>query len=221
MMGGFRNELNNIAFENGLIYLIIAHLYQCSHDMVDKCKETGIQLHNHEDKITNSLVSNFLNLNNWRLRFILQSPEGFIPEENVYKGRCDIKVVSDDWFRNSDDYYLIECKRIDGGNHLNRQYVLEGISRFVIHPAKYPSYHKRNIMFGYIVKVIDIEENAAKIDKLQGELLAGVLPGKLSLVTSADKEFYHYSCQYEYAITESIGIDHLFYDFSPIIRKSV
>lgn len=220
-MGGFKNESINIAFENGLFHLIVLHLCQCSHDMIEKCKATGTQLHNHEDRITDRLVANYLNFNNWRLRFIPQSPESFIPEEDIYRGRCDIKVVSDDWFSNSDDYYLIECKRIDGGNHLNRQYVLEGVSRFIICPVKYPSYHKRNIMFGYVVQAIDIEENATKIDRLQSELLAGALSGNLLLVNSTSSEFYQYTCQYQYATTDDIELTHLFYDFSTVIQNSV
>lgn len=220
-MGGFRNEANNIAFENGLFHLIIVHLFQCSHDMAEKCKATGNQLHNHEDRITDRLVANHLNLNNLGLRFIPQSSETFIPEEDVYKGRCDIKVVSDDWFRNLDDYYLIECKRIDGGSPLNRQYVSEGVSRFIENPAKYASYHKRNIMFGYVVQAIDIAENAAKIDQLQGELLVGVLPGKFLLVDNTSAEFYHYSCQYQYEINDSIELAHLFYDFSAVTQNSI
>jgi hypothetical protein len=220
-MGGFRNESNNIAFEHGLFQLIIVHLYQCSHDMAERCKVTGNQLYNHENKITDRLAANHLNLNNWGLRFIPQSPETFTPEEDVYKGRCAIKVVSKDWFRNINDYYLIECKRINGGKHLNCQYVSDGVSRFVINPVKYPSYHKRNIMFGYVVQAIDIAKNTAKIDQLQSELLVGVLSGKFLLVDNTSTEFYHYSCQYQYGIADNIELAHLFYDFSAVIKNSV
>lgn len=217
-MGGFRNETNNIAFENGLFNLIIVHLYQCSHKMMETCKATGNELYNHEDKITNRLVANHLNFNDLRLRFIPQSQETFIPDGDNYKGRCDIRVVSDDWFRNQNDYYLVECKRIDGGNYLNRQFVSEGISRFVVSSPKYPSYHKRNIMFGYVVKAIDIPDNTVKIDQLQGELLAGVLPGKFLLVSNESTEFYYYSCEYQSDTIDSIELAHLFYDFSSVIQ---
>ena len=219
-MGGFRNESNNIAFENGLFNLIIVHLCQCSHEMKETCKATGNQLHNHEDRITDRLVANHLNLNNLGLRFIPQSPETFIPREDIYKGKCDVKVVSDNWFRNLNDYYLIECKRINGGNHLNRQYVSEGVSRFVVDPSKYPSYHKRNIMFGYVVQAIDIPENIVKINQLQGELLVGVLSGEFLLVNNESTEFYHYSCQYQSGTTDSIELAHLFYDFSGVIQNN-
>lgn len=219
-MGGFKNESNNIAFEDGLFKLIILHLHRCSREMKETCIETGYELYNHEDRITNRLIANHLNFNNLRLRFILQSPETFIPNGDKYRGRCDIKVVSDDWLSNQNDYYLIECKRIDGADYLNRQFVSEGISRFVVNPPKYPSYHKRNIMFGYVVKAIDIPDNTVKIDQLQGELLVGVLSGRFSLVSNESAEFYHYSCEYKFITIntiESIELAHLFYDFSGVI----
>lgn len=219
-MGGFRNESNNIAFENGLFNLIIAHLCQCCHEMMKTCKVTGKELYNHEDKITNRLVENHLNFNGLRLRFILQSPETFIADVDNFKGRCDIRVVSDDWFRNQNDYYLVECKRIDGGDYLNRQFVSEGISRFVVSRPKYPSYHKRNIMFGYVVQAIDVPENTVKIDQLQSELLVGVLSGKFSLVSNESTEFYHYSCQYQSDTIDRIELAHLFYDFSGVIQHN-
>jgi hypothetical protein len=219
-MGGFRNESNNIAFENGLFSLIIVHLCQCSHEMMETCKATGNALYNHEDKITNRLVANHLNFNDLRLRFILQSPETFIANGDNYKGRCDIRVVSDDWFRNQNDYYLVECKRIDGGDYLNRQFVSEGISRFVVSPPKYPSYHKRNIMFGYVVQAIDIPDNTVKIDQLQGELLVGVLSAKFLLVRNESAEFYYYSCEYQSNTINSIELAHLLYDFSGVIQHN-
>ena len=40
-MSGFRNESNNIDFENGLLNLIIVHLCQCSHEMKETCIATG------------------------------------------------------------------------------------------------------------------------------------------------------------------------------------
>ena len=218
MMGGFRNESINIAFEDGLFGLIIMHLSQCSHAMREICKASGNELYNHEDKITNRLIANHLNINNFRLRFILQSPETFLPEGDNYKGRCDIRVVSDDWFRNQDDYYLIECKRIDGGDYLNCQFISEGVSRFVANPIKYPSYHKRNIMFGYVVKAIDIPNNTVKINQLQGELLIEVLSEKFLLVSNENTEFYHYSCIYQSDTIGRIELAHLFYDFSDVVQ---
>ncbi|MGW9530933.1 hypothetical protein ACWHAM_25070 [Paenibacillus terrae] len=70
-------------------------------------------------------------------------------------------------------YHIVECKRIDGTTTLNQKYITEGVKRF-FSPApqpKYSSYYLQNIMFGYVVQVIDIHENADKLDKLQGSLL--------------------------------------------------
>ncbi|MFL0269257.1 hypothetical protein [Candidatus Clostridium radicumherbarum] len=163
-------------------------------------------------------MAQHLNFNNWGLRFIPQSPETFIPDEDQYRGRCDIKVVSNNWFADLNDYYLIECKRIDGENHLNRQYILEGVSRFVVNSPKYPSYHKRNIMFGYVVKTIDVPKNTAIIEQLQRDLLLGVLVDDFVLLNNENVEFYHYSCLYQSDAIGSIELDHLFYDFSEVIQ---
>lgn len=218
MMGGFKNELNNIAFEDGLFNLIILHLYQSSHNMMQDCILSKHHLYNHEDRITDRLIDQHLNFNNLGLRFISQSPETFISTEDQYRGRCDIKVVSNNWFIDINDYYLIECKRIDGENHLNRQYVLEGVSRFVVAPSKYPSHHKRNIMLGYVVKVVDIPNNTSKIEKLQCELLPKVIPTEFSLRYNENAEFYHYGCTYQSDAIGSIELAHLFYDFSRVTQ---
>lgn len=217
-MGGFKNEFNNIVFEKGFFSLIITHLYQCSRNMLQECIKLGNKLHNHEDRITDRLVSQQLNLNELGLRFIPQSPETFISSEDQYRGRCDIKVVSNNWFVNSNDYYLIECKRIDGESYLNHQYVTEGVSRFVTNPPKYPSYHKRNIMFGYIVKNIDIPNNTIKIEQLQKKFLVDVLSKAFVLISSENTEFYHYNCIYSSNNIGTIELAHLFFDFSGIIQ---
>ena len=48
----------------------------------------------------------------------------------------------------------------------------------------YPSYHKRNIMFGYVVKAINIPDNITKIEKLQNKLLTTVQTGEFIFVES-------------------------------------
>lgn len=141
-MGGFRKESNNTDFGQNLFRLIITHISQCCEKMKNDCRGTGNYLYNHEDKISNQLVERYLNASFLGLRFILQKPEHYDSESGTYKGRPDITVVSFDWFMNPDAYYLIECKRINGEKDLNRKYVSDGISRFIISPSpKYSSYY--------------------------------------------------------------------------------
>jgi hypothetical protein len=212
-MGGFKREANNIAVEQ-----VLSHISKCCREMKEACHSTSEYLYNHEDKISNRLVEGHLNDNPLNLRFILQKPEHFDDETDTYKGRTDIQVVSFDWFLDSNAYYIIECKRIDGSAPLNRAYITDGVSRFVAGPdPKYSSYYGRNIMLGYIVQTINIAENTRKIDCIQREILAGIAIGNMAVVC-VDGDFSHYKCAYQQSDAPEIELAHLFFDFSDVIK---
>jgi hypothetical protein len=215
-MQGFRDNLYNVDFEIGLFKNIIEHLKKCSSEMKTDCIKTRNLLHNDEDKITNRLVENYLNKDPSNIRFILQSPEKFLPNEDRYKGRTDIRAVSFNWFRDSNAYYTIECKRIDGESYLNREYIINGVARFVVGTPQYPSQNKRNIMFGYIVKTVDIPQNTIKIEELQNRFLDKVAASGFVLESNFDSEYYVYSCQYQ-SEAYCINLSHLFYNFADVI----
>ncbi|HBC31934.1 MULTISPECIES: hypothetical protein [Caproicibacterium] len=215
-MGGFKNESINALFAAGSLKRIIAHLIQCSSQMKANCRSTENMLKNDEDKITNHLIECYLNNGVSEFRYVLQAPENFDPQTDQYIGRSDIKVISSDWFSNSKCYFLIECKRIDGTQHLNKEYIINGVSRFVSTPPKYSSYHKKNIMFAYVVKAINISDAATKISQLQKTLLTDVVATPFSLA-QCDTEYGEYYSEYT---SDSIGVielRHLFYDFAEVI----
>jgi hypothetical protein len=217
-MGGFKKRSNNTAFEQNLFSLIISHISQCCEKMREDCKTTGNSLYNHEDKISNRLVERYLDVNSLGLRFVLQKPEHYDAETDTHKGRTDITVVSSDWLKNHDAYYIIECKRIDGKLRLNREYVSEGISRFVMSPLpKYHSYYGRNIILGYVVQAINIGDNTRRIDSIQREILIDVAIGEMSLVYDNGNGFYRYRCLYQTSGNLNLELAHLFYDFSDAI----
>ncbi len=217
-MAGFKNDSLNIEFGNNLLENIIEHLIKCSSAMKADCISTGKYLQNHEDRITDRLVAQYLNAKASTIKFLPQAPESFNADKDSYDGRIDIKVVTNDWFDGNDDkrYYLIECKRVDGSLALNRKYINEGVSRFVGIAPKYSSYYKRNIMFGYIVQNIDIPQNVAAIDGLQASQLVGIICGSFSLLSNINSEYYIYGCQYGNS-PDSIELRHLFYNFSEVI----
>ena len=217
-MGGFKGESLNIAFESGVINLIIAHLIKCSKQMKTDCAEPCNMLQNHEDKITNRLVAKYLNTEPNNFRYEIQSPENFDGQTDQYIGRTDIKVISADYFKDSQSYYIIESKRIDGDDDLNKKYITDGIARFVINPPKYPSYHKQNIMFGYVVQAIDIPKNTEKIGALQASLLNGVTVNAFILVQNEDYQSFVYSCGYASEHIRHIELKHIFYDFADVIQ---
>jgi hypothetical protein len=217
-MGGFKNKSNNVDFEQNLFSLIISHIHQCCKKMSEDCRETGNHLYNHEDKISNRLVEKYLNVYSQGLVFTLQNPVHYDTETDTHKGIADITVRSADRFMNSDSYYTIEAKRLDGRSTLNKKYVSHGISRYVIpSPPKYPSYYGKNIMLGYIVKTINVIQNVRTIDKLQHELLFNISIGKMRFVCDDGKDFSRYQCLYKTDNKFSVELTHLFYDFSEVI----
>lgn len=120
-------------------------------------------IENNENLIRNGLHKNYLENNQIREELQL-IPYLFDTEVELYnedddsvKGRTDIKVYNAiERTKNTNSYYIIECKRIDGTNKLNKKYISNGINRF-IENEKYPSFKKVNGMLGFVVNSIDIE----------------------------------------------------------------
>ena len=217
-MSGFRDESLNKDFEDGIFDTIILHLIKCCGEMRASCMKTGKNLRNDEDKITNRLVEKYLNKINSGFRFIPQSPENYDSNEDCYKGITDIRVVTKNWFSDDTDYYIIECKRIDGKPELNKKYVTLGIARFIAESPKYLSNNKRNIMFGYVVKTINVPENITEIEKIQVEHFKNITVSKFQLIKNHNTEYYLYSCKYQSNVF-LIELNHLFYNFSEVMRN--
>lgn len=144
---------------------LIARLYFCYELMLlDK-----IELpYNDENKIRDILLANYLNNNELRQRFGLINFL-FDPEVPVNSGRSDIKVQTKDTFLDTNAFYIIECKRLDGNSTLNKAYVKDGIDRFTTnyksenHEYYYTSHYGINGMIGFVIKNINIDNNMQKI----------------------------------------------------------
>ncbi|OEF97779.1 hypothetical protein [Desulfuribacillus alkaliarsenatis] len=226
-MGGFINQNLNLEFERSLYEIILNMLIKSSILMKKECVANYIKVANHEEKIRNHLLENYLENNEVRskigfsgiaVRFIPEALENHNQNTDTFVGRTDIKVVSENWlFGNNKDYYIVECKRIDGSKDLNKKYVDDGICRFVNLPLKYSSFHNKNIMFGFVVKNINIELNTSKISKLHDDKLNKITVQNLTLVKSIKEEdLYLYESDYNLGL-RNIGLNHIFYDFSLII----
>ena len=118
-------------------------------------------------------------------------------------------MVSNNWFNNSDDYYTVECKRLDGSNDLNKKYVIEGVCRFAIDPPNYPSHNKKNIMLGFIVKRINESILLSKINRIHNAKLSSRKIGEISYV---DLGTDYKIC--ESAYIDGLQISHIFYDIT-------
>lgn len=123
---------------------------------------------NNENKIKNRLYKDYLNNQNIRdelglNQYLFKTETGMIDDDYNEKGYSDIEVIDlKGSFKSTDAFYIIECKRLDDVNpqyqsSLNNKYILEGINRFI--EEKYPTHHRVNGMFGFVVKNIDIKEN--------------------------------------------------------------
>ncbi|HRZ86148.1 MAG TPA: hypothetical protein P5277_05215 [Candidatus Paceibacterota bacterium] len=148
-------------YQDNVFEFILSQIYNCYNKMLNDYSS----IENNENLIRNGLHKNYLENNQIREELQL-IPYLFDTEVELYnedddsvKGRTDIKVYNAiERTKNTNSYYIIECKRIDGTNELNKKYVLNGINRFVEN-EKYPSYKKANGMIGFVVNPIDIEKN--------------------------------------------------------------
>jgi hypothetical protein len=93
-MSGFKNEINNIDFEKNLLSIIAIHISQCCEEMRKDCKENNSdKLFNHEDKISNRLVEQYLDLSYLGLKFVPQMPSCYDSTTDTYKSRTDISII--------------------------------------------------------------------------------------------------------------------------------
>ena len=228
-MRAFGNEAYNRYVDSFYTKKIIAYLVECSQQMHSDCAKTGDFLPNDEDQITDKLIEHYLWTTNpsvlEELRF---SPQPYVhyglrekSGKNSFLGRSDIQVIRADHFGKPKAFFLVECKRIDGTSTLNKLYVSDGVYRFFEPQTdgepKYPSYYKRNFMFGYVVKAIDVLQNVDEIEKFQKTLLEGVVAGNMLLIENNGSEHYVCECHYT-ASEEPLDLTHLFFDFSTVMR---
>ncbi len=185
------NNLNGarLGVDKQLFYIqsdfkyVMSKIYCCYLGMIEKYPT----LENNENKIRNRLYKDFLEparikenlgIHNWI--FHPETPE--INDEYHEHGRTDLKLyLATEYVKNENAYYIIECKRLDGGKFLNESYVKNGIERFI--SEKYPTHKKVNGMLGFVVKAIDINKNS----KYLGLICSHLIPGFQFAYTSEHK----------------------------------
>ena len=190
-MSGFKNTSLNNTIASSILNHIVSKVLACFENMIEDCANGSIKIANNETSIRDHLFCNYLNndeimrsMDFDNFRFFAETPENYI--DSKPQGRTDLQVFSINEFSHRNRYFIIECKRIDGNLNLNREYIDEGIRRFVRESPKYISYYKMNCMLGFIVRCIDIAKNVEKINGLlqtdytdihvQDYLCAGIIP---------------------------------------------
>lgn len=227
-MGGFKQQSINKEFQKGFYDYIIETLEKCCELMKQNCISSGRKVENHEVKIQNHLFHYYLDNNSvlaelkcdmFPISFQIETPESYDEDTDTFIGRCDIRVTSNNYWVNKikEDYYIIECKRINGSSFLNNKYIDEGVSRFVDEPPKYPTYHNKNIMFGFVVKDIDIHNNSTKLSALNKKKFKSKAQGDLSVI-KADLSVGLHEYTSDYALSDKpLQLLHIFFDFSTLI----
>lgn len=169
-MSGLNASLKRLIALNSLNY-IVEKVLLCLNMMRVDCSDSSEKLSNKEPDICDYLFCNYLNNDNIArkvglddFRFFSEVPENYINNKPI--GRTDLQVFSLDEFRHRNRYFIIECKRIDGNLNLNREYIDEGMRRFIGESSKYTSYYNVNCMLGFLVRKIDASANVGKINEL-------------------------------------------------------
>lgn len=151
---------------------ILTKVRKCFDIMSSDISNTGQLLRNDENEMRDKLHYDYLNNKNIRsqvrLNGYLFNPETPSDEKQGNKrGRTDFKVIiKSRTFDNPQEFFTIECKRIDGSTALNREYVINGIQRFIDNAQPlYQSYCRTNGLIGFIVNNADIVNNVAAINK--------------------------------------------------------
>jgi len=170
-MNGFLDTSLNQQITTGILSHIVKKVLECFDLMIKDCGYNLEKLANNEIVIRDYLYCNYLN-NDVVMQnigfddymFIPEVPENYVDNRPI--GRADLQVFSTERFRHRECYFIIECKRVDGNLTLNREYIDEGIRRFVGQTPKYPSYYRMNCMMGFIVKNISVSKNVDYLNQL-------------------------------------------------------
>ena len=123
------------------------------------------KVQNNENEIRDEFIK-YLQDINFKKQHELKNLK-FDPETRENSGRADIRVLpTKDEYIDEDEYYLIECKRLDnkrlkGKSGLNAEYVKNGICRFV-NNNYYSSFFGCNAMFGFVVAPVDIPSDIVR-----------------------------------------------------------
>lgn len=203
---------------------ITKYIMDVSEKIVEDYQRNSKFLKNDENKIRNTILEEYLiknknNCNMMEYRFEPEAIDNYNKEKQEYEGRTDIRIITKADFEIEEAYYTVECKRIDGKdgknkNSLNQLYVKEGISRFVT--KKYSSYYEENIMWGFVIKKIDITQNVNLIQEIQNKHSKKYLHGKFYF-TNKNNISQRYKSIYNIQ-SEKLKLWHIFSDFSDIVE---
>ena len=111
-----------------------------------------------DEETLRSILMDYMQRNrgNYRLgRYAIDAESAEI-NNHITQGYCDLKIsipTNDDWSNEPLNYYIIECKRLNGESTKNDLYITKGIHRFV--SEKY----SRKMNIGGMICFIETNQN--------------------------------------------------------------
>lgn len=198
---------------------ITSYIMEICELLIEDFTRKNRKLPNNENRIRSIMLEEYLDNDSIRRNhdmldysFTPETQENYDGKGN-YIGRADIRIKLKTDFDKHSAYYIIECKRIDGTEDLNKKYIEEGVVRFIT--QKYSAYYGKNIMLGFVVKEINMSDNVKKIEDLQSINLDARIQGNFTRVYKG-KNCEMYQCFYQ---IEKGGLElrHIFSDFSNIV----
>jgi len=192
-------------------------------------------IENKETTIRNYLCKNYLQNDIFREKHSL-IPFSFDAESAIIKdgqeiGYIDIKIKTAESFQKTQNYYTVECKRLDG-DYLDRrkthptlknyslasEYIQNGIMRFVT--KQYPTALGINGMVAFIVQSTNIDEGVSAINNLIHNKFKGTNTSQSLTKVNIIPEFdFAYFSSHKDVDNINFDLYHLMLDYSEIIIK--
>lgn len=186
---------------------------------------SSTKVQNDENKIRDEFIKHLQNIN-FKKQYELKNLK-FDPETKENSGRADIRVLpTKDEYIDDEEYYLIECKRLNSSNltgkrGLNAEYIKNGICRFV--STYYSTYYDCNAMFGFLVEKVDVQNDI--VDKINNIINKDYINAQKKKVNARATTKLHYrnfanGYNHSYISThtrndgKNITLYHLMFDFS-------
>lgn len=206
----FKDKICNHELES-----ILSKIVNCYNMMIADKKQIPL---NNENKIRDILVNQYIN--NPTIKKAIELNYFVLPEvpESNTTGRTDIRIFSPNTFYNQNEYFIIECKRLDnqarrGVSGLNFLYIENGIQRFTT--GFYSSYYKLNAMVGFVVDSMDIHSNVEDINYLlKNEFKQIETTAVLTKENFIDNFQFHYSSIHLTNVNRTLKLYHLMFSFA-------
>ncbi|MDR0912758.1 MAG: hypothetical protein LBM96_09200 [Methanobrevibacter sp.] len=134
------------------------------------------------------------------------------------KGRNDIRIryATRTIELNIDDYFVIECKRLDKSSNKQNKYISSGILDFV--NEKYSSNNDNAFMIGYIEEG-NIDDIISKINKKLKEKHIDITTLVLNKIDKVENFNYIYISKHKRKSLSPISLHHLMFDYKTIYNN--